>query len=96
MIAIKDMEMPKNCGECEMRIGVTFPICVIKGLELGKRQPNDAWGNKPDWCPLVESNTIESLIDKSLLPDDLQELGNRFIKELRELLSIIGGENGNF
>ena len=55
MVAIKDMEMPKNCAECKLFYfyfdvdGVIHCVCKCRSMEifsdLNKRN---------DFCPLIE------------------------------------------
>ena len=48
MVAIKDMEMPKSCGECNCSgTGVCKEWVYLNGYDLGKK--------RADTCPLVET-----------------------------------------
>lgn len=60
MVAIKDMEMPKNCGECNLTAckGYDEPWNYCCSVTLTDINLNDT--TKPSDCPLVE---IEPLTD---------------------------------
>lgn len=54
MVAIKDMEMPSCCMNCEL-LGKEEMYCAIR-----PRKDLDVITvatTRPDWCPLVEENT---------------------------------------
>ena len=59
MIAIKDMEMPKNCAECKLFYlyfdldGVMHYICRCKNSEM---HGGDLKIKRNDFCPLIEEN----------------------------------------
>ena len=50
MIAIKDMEMPKNCASCVMRVGKCKERIYME--------------NRPDRCPLIEIKTDGDTISR--------------------------------
>ena len=49
MVAIKDLEMPKNCEGCKCTCDIWdgSTICVLGAKEID-------WENRPDDCPLME------------------------------------------
>lgn len=69
MVAIKDMEMPKNCVECKLfhfyfdLDSVIHYICKYRNMEMC----GDLKNKRNDFCPLIEiSNTLHSMsFDKS-------------------------------
>lgn len=56
MVAIKDMEMPKNCAECELfhfyfdLDGVIHYICKFRNMEMC----GDLKNKRNDFCPLMQ------------------------------------------
>ena len=52
MVAIKGMEMPENCGDCDFEAyprGAHYCQLVMRVIEsLGR----------PNWCPLVEIRNV--------------------------------------
>jgi hypothetical protein len=55
MVAIKDMEMPKNCAECKLfhfylANGVIHCICKCGNMEMC----GDLENKRNDFCPLIE------------------------------------------
>ena len=55
MIAIKDMEMPKNCASCVMKVGGCKERIYIE--------------NRPDRCPLTEIKTDVDTISRQAAID---------------------------
>ena len=47
---------------------VLYPICTAVDKEMPHRQCNDEWGNKPDWCPLVEITNLEICLAEAVYP----------------------------
>lgn len=68
MVAIKDMEMPKNCKHCTRK-----PICKVYALMFLNEPYSFNKDERPDDCPLVEIITCENCnnhgIDKQHHPD---------------------------
>jgi hypothetical protein len=58
MVAIKDMEMPKNCAECKLfhfyldTNGVIHFICKCGNIEMC----GDLKNKRNDFCPLIETD----------------------------------------
>jgi hypothetical protein len=68
-IYIKGMEMPKNCCICPFS---SHDMCL-----LCKRDAEDWFENRPEYCPLVEVPDHGDLIDR----DDLIERIDLFIDD---------------
>ena len=83
MIAIKDMEMPKNCSDCDLCHG---HICKITGTDIIINPK----GN----CPLVEDVVEREKIDKAIkiAKDSISECFELGLDEraygMREILNI--------
>ena len=62
MVAIKDMEMPKNCAECKLfhfyidLNSVTHFICKYGNIEMC----GDLKNKRNYFCPLIEADKAES------------------------------------
>lgn len=54
-ILIKDMEMPKHCGECGIEWCEKWKRLIIGGMSIAKTRPSD--------CPLIEVPPHGRLID---------------------------------
>ena len=60
MIAIKDMEMPKDCPMCPMShwdINDEFTGCEVVGGKKYEMHHNSEYANsstRPSWCPLID------------------------------------------
>lgn len=54
MVAIKDMEMPKNCKHCTRK-----PICKVYALMFLNEPYSFNKDERPDGCPLVEIITCK-------------------------------------
>ena len=52
-VLIRDMEMPKDCLECELYGAMYSSGCNVASLGIPKRYNYDPH-IRPDWCPLVE------------------------------------------
>lgn len=58
MVAIKDMEMPKNCAECKLfhfyldTNSVIHYVCKYRNMEMC----GDLKNKRNDSCPLIEAN----------------------------------------
>jgi hypothetical protein len=64
-ILIKDMEMPKKCGQCKLYHAEHPMHCMA--VE-GHRTVGAPYGMpRPDWCPLVEVPPHGRLIDADAL-----------------------------
>ena len=64
MIGIKGIEdMPENCAKCLLYV---VPICSAKrnddksGITRHKYVDDDAYDNRPQWCPLVKVENAQS------------------------------------
>ena len=56
MIAIKDMEMPKHCMECGVRLAANYGMLICPFFNsIRKRISLEP--ERPYWCPLVEVET---------------------------------------
>ena len=58
-IIIKGMDMPKNCGNCRMKMRCSDCVCrndycVLAPDDTEGWQPDEAPQDRPDWCPLEE------------------------------------------
>lgn len=52
MVLIKDMPMPKTCGQCRLK-DYAQAICIPKGRKISRYACNFDYP-KPEWCPLTE------------------------------------------
>lgn len=62
-IYIKGMEMPKNCCICHFS---SHDMCL-----LCKRDAEDWFENRPEYCPLIELPDHGDLIDRDALKNEL-------------------------
>ena len=51
MILIKDMKMPKSCGDCDF---VCETSCIFDHTPRNWDKLNLNWDKRPDTCPLHE------------------------------------------
>ena len=59
MAILIDMDMPENCGKCEILVDCDGCegwqcMCGITHRDIGYARDKDAMTSKPDWCPLKE------------------------------------------
>lgn len=54
-ILIRDMEMPKHCGECGIKWCERWKKLIVAGMSIAKSRPTD--------CPLIELPPHGRLID---------------------------------
>jgi len=84
MVAIKDMEMPKNCAECKLfhfyidLNGVTHFICKCENMEMC----GDLKNKRHDLCPLKEA--ISKADYKARLKADMVDMLEEFDLRLSE------------
>ena len=74
-VYIKGMEMPKNCCICHFS---SHDMCL-----LCKRDAEDWFENRPEYCPLVEVPDHGDLIDRDA-PDKPKQISAEFAKLMRE------------
>lgn len=73
-VLIKDMEMPENCGECELYESIYSSGCSVASLGIPSRY-NYNIKQRPGWCPLMEVKMPHGrLFDESEVRKCLQEL----------------------
>ena len=53
MVAIKDMEMPKNCSGCKCLDPFFKVYCMIQNKSIQNKE------TRPQWCPLINVEGIE-------------------------------------
>lgn len=59
-VLIKNMEMPKNCGECQLCHIENFNLwCCLTGRE------DIFYDAIPEWCPLEDLNLLCALADRA-------------------------------
>ena len=55
MIAIKDMEMPKSCEECQFRHwNRGYNTCGINKGTISREWQSLPPDYRPSWCPLID------------------------------------------
>ena len=61
MVAIKDMEMPSCCAECDLCVEDKYAdmTCVLLGSEWEETDYNE--NHRDEKCPLVETRAEEKL-----------------------------------
>lgn len=74
-VYIKGFEMPENCLNCTMRIGVKCYVApsYVDDTRVAPTVDEVLKGGKPNWCPFVEIPTPHGrLIDEGLYWDILE------------------------
>ena len=70
MVAIKDIDMPKSCGECNCSgTGVCKKWVSLNGYDLGKKRADD--------CPLIEIEQSENCVSRQAVIDAILEDSKR-------------------
>lgn len=72
-VLIKDMEMPKKCGECDIYVCYRTWNGDPGDEFCGMTKENVSYKTKPDWCPLAE--VPERKPGKWITSDDMYETG---------------------
>lgn len=97
-VYIKDMEMPQNCEECDLKVWDEYDdvdyVCPFSGvivLNIG-RQGSCPLVEVPPHGRLIEKNAVFKLIQSMPSVDKL--LPVEFMKALQEIPTVILAEEG--
>ena len=71
-ILIKNMAMPKNCGECPLfESKYHYHGCHAKPESFSLMNMWDFVGERPEWCPLTEILPHGDLIDRDAVAHEI-------------------------